>query len=113
MIFETVDHCCVPIGSTDMIPAVGVCTMQENGNEHLTKEKVFEKKKRKQSAHTPKKRRIALLKDVNVWKEKYPEILSDVEQNGAICMLCAKTLPKPIFFLFLLPIAVQYKRELF
>lgn len=76
-----------------MIPAVGVCTIQNNGKEHLTKEKLF--KKRKQSAHTPKKRRIALLKDVNVWKEKYLEILSDVEQNGEICMMCAKTIPEP------------------
>lgn len=80
-----------------MIPAVGVCTMQDNGKEHFTKEKLF--KKRKQSAHTPKKRCIALLKDVNVWKEKYPEIQSGVEQNGEICMLCAKTLPEPVLSL--------------
>ena len=47
-----------------MIPAVVVSTIQEIEKEHFTKEKLF--KRRKQFAHTPKKRLIALLKDVNV-----------------------------------------------
>ena len=73
----TAGHYCVPIDRTDTIPAVEVNPVQENGKEHLTKEKLL--KLQRQFAHPPKKRLIAILKDANAWKEEYLETLSELE----------------------------------
>ena len=81
----TAGHYCVSIDRTDTIPVVEVNTVQENGKEHLTKEKLL--KLHRQFAHPPKKRLIALLKDANAWKEEYLETLSELEQNCNICKL--------------------------
>ena len=60
---RTAGHYCVPTDRTDTIPVAEVSTVQENGKEHLTKEKLL--KLHRQFAQPPKKRLIALLRDAN------------------------------------------------
>ena len=50
----------------------------------------------RQFAHPPKSRLIALLKDADVWKEEYEEIIEQINRECELCKIYAKTPSRPV-----------------
>ena len=50
----------------------------------------------RQFAQPPKNRLIALLKDANVWKEEYEEIIEQITEKCELCKVYAKTPSRPV-----------------
>ena len=76
----TSGHYCIPIDKSEEAPVENVCAVNL---EILSKQDRIKTllKLHRQFAHPPKNRLIALLKDADVWKEEYEEIIEQINEE--------------------------------
>ena len=90
----TSGHYCIPIDKSEEVPVENVCAVNLD---ILNKQDRFKTlvKLHRQFAHPPKSRLIALLKDADVWKEEYEEIIQQINKEYELCKIYAKTPSRP------------------
>ena len=91
----TSGHYCIPIDKSEEVPVENVCAVNL---EILSKQDRIKTllKLHRQFAHPPKNRLIALLKDADIWKEEYEEIIEQINEECELCKIYAKTLSRPV-----------------
>ena len=91
----TSGHYCIPIDKSEEVPVENVCAVNL---EILSKQDRIKTllKLHRQFAHQPKNRLIALLKDADVWKEDYEEIIEQINEECELCKIYAKTPSMPV-----------------
>ena len=91
----TSGHYCIPIDRSEEVPVENVCAVNLD---MLSKEDRFKTmlKLHRQFAHPPKNRLIALLKDANVWREEYEDIIEQINAECELCKIYAKTPSRPV-----------------
>ena len=91
----TLGHYCIPIDKSEEVPVENVCAVNL---EILCKQDRIKTllKLHRQFAHPPKNRLIALLKDADVWKEEYEEIIEQINEECELCNNYAKTPSRPV-----------------
>ena len=91
----TSGHYCIPIDKSEEVPVENVCAVNL---EILSKQDRIKTllKLHRQFAHPPKNRLIALLKDADVWKEEYEEIIEQINEECELCKIYGKTPSRPV-----------------
>ena len=91
----TSGHYCIPIDKSEEVPVENVCAVNLEILSKQDRVKTLLKLHR-QFAHPPKNRLIALLKDADVWKEEYGEIIEQINEECELCKIYAKTPSRPV-----------------
>ena len=91
----TSGHYCIPIDKSEEVPVENVCAVHLDSLNNQDRIKTLLKLHR-QFAHPPKNRLIALLKDADVWKEEYEEIIEQITEKCELCKVYAKTPSRPV-----------------
>ena len=103
----TSGHYCIPIDKSEEVPVENVCAVHLDILSKQDKIKTLLKLHR-QFAHPPKNRLIALLKDADVWKEEYEEIIEQINEKCEHCKIYAKTPSRPVVDL---PMASKFNEK--
>ena len=91
----TSGHYCIPIDKSEEVPVEKVCAVHLDSLNNQDRIKTLVKLHR-QFAHPPKNRLMALLKDADVWKEEYEEIIEQINEKCDLCKVYAKTPSRPV-----------------
>lgn len=99
-------HYCLPInGSEFSVSEIFAVQLSSLDDEHLYQKLL---KLHRQFAHPPRMKLVSLLKDAQIWRSEYMDVLKMIEEKCELCKTHKKTPPRPAVCL---PMAAEFNEK--